>query len=95
MRRDEALAILKSQQPILQRRFGVEKVGLFGSLARDEARGDSDVDIVVQMAPDLFQMVHVKEALEEAFHAPVDLVRYRERMNAFLKKRIDEEAMYV
>ncbi|MGE4296225.1 MAG: nucleotidyltransferase family protein [Campylobacterales bacterium] len=94
MKRDEALTILKSQMSLLQSRFGVKRAGLFGSVARDEAGADSDIDIVVEMAPDLFLMVHAKEALEAAFHAPVDLVRYRERMNPFLKKRIDQEAVY-
>ena len=95
MRRDEALEILRNQKPILQERFGVSRVGIFGSVARDEAKDDSDVDIVVDMTPDLFLMVHVKELLEEAFHSPVDVIRYREQMNPFLKKRIDREAVYV
>ena len=95
MRRDEALEILRNQKPILQERFGVSRVGIFGSVARDEAKDDSDVDVVVDMTPDLFLMVHVKELLEEAFQAPVDVIRYREQMNPFLKKRIDREAVYV
>ena len=95
MRRDEALEILRNQKPILQERFGVSRIGIFGSVARDEAKDDSDVDVVVDMTPDLFLMVHVKELLEEAFHAPVDVIRYREQMNPFLKKRIDREAVYV
>ena len=95
MRRDEALEILRNQKPILQELFGVSRVGIFGSVARDEAKDDSDVDIVVDMTPDLFLMVHVKELLEEAFHTPVDVIRYREQINPLLKKRIDRETAYV
>ena len=71
-------------------------MGIFGSVARDIVCEGSDVDVVVQMqSPNLFTLVHVKEELEEAFHEPVDIIHYRERMNAFLKKRIDQETIYV
>jgi len=43
----------------------------------------------------LFYLVGIKQVLEEKFQRPVDIVRYRDRMNAFLKKRIDREAVYV
>lgn len=45
--------------------------------------------------PDLFYMVHIKEELEIDYQAKVDIVHYREKMNSFLKKRIDLEAVYV
>jgi hypothetical protein len=45
--------------------------------------------------PNLFTLVHVKEGLEEALHEHVDIVHYRERMNSLLKRRIDQEAVYV
>jgi len=95
MRRVEALSILREVQPICKEQFQVERMGIFGSVARDSAQEGSDVDVVVQMPPDLFAMVHLKEQLEAAFGTPVDLVRYRDRMNPFLKARIEREAVYV
>jgi uncharacterized protein len=94
MNRDEVLAILRRHKPVLERRYGVRRIGVFGSVARDEATGHSDVDVVVEMPPDLYRMVHIKELLEEALDAPVDLVRKREHMNALLRERIDNEAVY-
>jgi hypothetical protein len=38
--------------------------------------------------------VHIKETLEEDFQRPVDIIRYRNSMNHFLKARIDREARY-
>jgi hypothetical protein len=72
-------------------------LGIFGSVARGEAKVTSDVDVVVKMRPppNLFTLVHVKEGLEEALHEHVDIVHYRERMNSLLKRRIDQEAVYV
>jgi len=95
MHRNKALAVLRELHPVLRDHFGVLHLGIFGSVARDEATDDSDIDIVVKMPPDLYLMVHLKAQLEEALHVPVDLVRYRERMNRFLKKRIEAEALYV
>mgnify|MGYP003990387869 CR=1 FL=1 len=77
-------------------KYGVTALGVFGSTARDEASNDSDIDIVVKMKkPDLFYMVHIKEELQEVYHSKVDIIRYREKMNPYLKKRIDNEAVYV
>ena len=40
-------------------------------------------------------MIGIKQDLEETLHAKVDVISYREKMNAFLKNRIDKEAIYV
>ena len=93
---DEVLKILKKRKTAFANNFGVTSIGVFGSLARRENRPDSDVDIVVKMSkPDLFYMVHIKEALENDYQTKVDIVHYRGKMNPFLKRRIDREAVYV
>jgi predicted nucleotidyltransferase len=79
----------------LEERYGVTRLGIFGSVARDEATYKSDVDVVVEMAPDLFGRVSLKEELETILVAKVDLVRYWRRMNHYLKSRIDRDAHYV
>lgn len=94
--RDEALAVLKGFKDEFAERYGISALGIFGSVARAQATETSDVDVVVKMRdPNLFTLVHVKETLEEALHEHVDIVHYRERMNGFLKSRIDREAIYV
>ena len=94
--RDQALVVLRSFKGELEERYGVTRVGIFGSVAREQATDASDVDVVITMRdPNLFTMVHVKEALEEALHEHVDIVHYRENMNQFLKSRIDRDAIYV
>jgi len=90
------LKVLKKRKALFEEKFGVTSIGVFGSLARGELKSDSDVDIVVKMkVPDLFHMVHIKEELEADYQTKVDIVHYREKMNGFLKKRIDIEAVYV
>ena len=93
---DKVLGILKKHKAEFEAAYGVTAIGIFGSLARGETRTGSDVDVVVKMTkPDLFFMVHIKEELEDDYKTRVDIVHYREKMNAFLKKRIDQEAVYV
>ena len=93
---NEVLRGLKKRKAEFEINFGVSAIGVFGSHARGEAKPESDVDIVIKMIkPDLFYMVHIKEELEEYYQTKVDIVHYRDKMNAFLKKRIDLEAVYV
>ena len=77
-------------------RYDIVRLGLFGSRAHDRFDENSDVDIVVVLGkPDLFNLIGIKQDLEETFQRHVDIVRYRETMNPFLKKRIEKEALYV
>jgi predicted nucleotidyltransferase len=96
MNRTEVLQILARHQEDLAHRYGVTRLGIFGSVARGEATETSDVDIMIEMEkPDLFFMVHIKQELEDALHCPVDIVHYRPHMNSYLKKQINKDGVYV
>jgi len=95
MHRDQILEILHHYKNEFAEQYGILSIGVFGSVGRDEAGDNSDVDVVIRIAqPDLFMLVGIKNDLEERLHRRVDLVTYREKMNQFLKKRIDLEAIY-
>lgn len=71
-------------------------MGVFGSVARDEATANSDVDIVVKIKiPNPYIIVHIKEDIEDQLQLSVDIVRLRDRINPFLKKRIEQDVVYV
>jgi uncharacterized protein len=93
--REAVLRGLKDIKPELERQYGVTRIGIFGSVARNDATAISDVDIVVEMAPDMLKRARLKAVLESLFRKDVDVVRYWKGMNRFLKKRIDDEALYV
>lgn len=94
--RSHVLEVLRNIKPTLHKKYGVTRLGIFGSVAREQATEKSDVDVVMEMKqPNLFTSVNIKEELEIALNAPVDLVRYRARMNVYLKARIEREAVYV
>jgi len=78
-----------------QKKYSIIAIGIFGSASRDSFNDKSDIDVVVELGnPDLFNLIGIKQDLEERFQCPVDVVRYREKMNGFLKRRIDQEAVY-
>jgi predicted nucleotidyltransferase len=94
--RERALSLLRSCKHDVEQRYGVTAIGLFGSIARDQETETSDIDVVVQLQnPDLYTLVHIKEDLEAAFHRHVDVIHYRARMNPYLKRCIEEDAVYV
>ncbi len=55
------LNYLKEHYSEFKNKYNVEKIGLFGSYARDEATENSDIDIFVKMKPSLFDMVAIKK----------------------------------
>lgn len=90
------LEVLHRFKEIKQVEYGIRRLGVFGSVARDCITDSSDVDVVVELErPDLFVLVGIKQDLEELLARSVDIVHYRDRMNAFLKARIQQEAVYV
>lgn len=96
MRRDDVLAILRRFKQDYADKYGILEIGVFGSVARDEAREDSDVDICIKTkTPNPFLLVHIKEDIERLTHKNVEIVRVREKMNPFLRERIEKEGCYV
>jgi|GEM_PF-305606 len=91
----EILTYLKILKPILNKEYGVSKIGIFGSFARNQAQLSSDIDIVVEMQPDILKRIRIKQSLEEYFGREVDVVRYWQGMNPYLKGQIDRDAHYV
>jgi uncharacterized protein len=77
--RDEILDLLKSLKSDLTTRYKVRSIGVFGSVARREARKDSDVDILVDFkeGADLFDLIDLSQYLEEKIGTHVDLATPR------------------
>lgn len=95
MKRETIIQYLSAQKPEFEQKFGVTKMGLFGSYARGQNHKGSDIDIVVELKkPDLLTLVGIKQKIEEDLGTEVDVVRNRERMNRTLKKRIERDVVY-
>ncbi|MBC7217564.1 MAG: nucleotidyltransferase domain-containing protein [Candidatus Caldatribacterium sp.] len=96
MRREDVLAFLQAHKEELMREFQLRRIGLFGSFARGENNEQSDIDIVVEMEePDLFKISRLEEKLTNALGRKVDVLRLRKNMDALLRKRVENESLYV
>lgn len=93
MRRDDVLRILAEHRDELTN-FGVGSIALFGSVARGEARAESDVDLLVEFNQPvgLFEFVDLKHYLEELLGCSVDLVT-RDSLKRQVRDRILKEAI--
>ena len=88
--RDQVLAFLRKHKSELQSRFGVTRLGLVGSYARNEAKEDSDIDLVVSMQSEntfrsFFGLLHF---LQDNLHERIDLAT-----EASLKPLVKETVM--
>jgi putative addiction module CopG family antidote len=81
------------EKPLRER--GLASLALFGSFVRGAARPDSDVDVLVEVAPDLqfslVDLVSVKDYLEDRLGQPVDVVT-REGLEPVIRERVLREA---
>lgn len=96
-RRAEVMQVLAAHRDELAR-MGVASLALFGSVARDEARPDSDVDLLVAFDPSrsvgLFEFLDVQHHLERVLGAKVDLVS-RDSIKRQIRDRILGEQLPV
>lgn len=85
MGKAEVLAVLRANASAL-RGLGVAHLALFGSVARDEADADSDIDLIIAGPPErpmtLVRMARAQEALERLLGRKVDLIAAQGLENA-------------
>ncbi len=94
--KEHIIALLKKYKKEQSKRFGVTKIGVFGSVARGSAEEGSDIDIVVELSKrNLLNRIGLKMSLEDFFGMPVDVVAYREDLSPLLKERITKDVVYV
>lgn len=92
----EALSLLRESKPVLAARYGVTELALFGSTARNAARSDSDVDVLVSFdGPATSERYFgVQFYLEDLLGRPVDLVTTK-ALRPELRPYIEREAVHV
>ncbi len=95
MRCEDILKILAEHRNEIGTRFGVASLSLFGSVARDEAAAESDVDILVTFiqTPGIFHFLELKEYLENLLQCSVDLVT-RNALKKQFREQILKEALH-
>ena len=96
MGRDDVLDQLRQHKPELQRRFGVQRLALFGSHARSQAREGSDVDVLVAFdgPASSARYFGVQFYLEDLLGCPADLVT-ETALRPELRHFVERDALHV
>ena len=95
MDKEKVLAILRQFKKDYATEYHLLSLGIFGSVARDEAQPESDVDVVFETdQPNLFRTASMKVELENLLAHEADLIRLREKMDERLKNQIQKEAVF-
>ena len=93
--KEEYLDILRKYLDLKSKVYGIVKIGIFGSVARNEQTEDSDVDVCVEMEPKVYMVVRLKRFLEDLLQCSVDVIRLHKHINPYLLDEIDREGIYV
>ena len=88
------LAFLRENKDFLHSKFGVTKIGLFGSYVRGEQTLASDIDILIETSDNSFKTwFDLKEFLELRFNKKTDVIDIK-GLRTFIRRMIDEEVIY-
>ncbi|HOV14637.1 MAG TPA: nucleotidyltransferase family protein [Spirochaetota bacterium] len=96
MNRQDILQKLRENREVFER-YGIKKIGLFGSYARNEATEDSDIDLIYEndseKSMSYIDFVELDEYLTKSFNKKVELVNYK-YMNPIIKKNSEKDFIY-
>jgi predicted nucleotidyltransferase len=94
----DILKFLVEQKSFFQQEFQIIKIGLFGSYARGEQSEKSDIDLIVEFAPNTSQLfekkAQLKSILKKKFNKDVDICREK-YIKPYFKNQILNSAIYV
>jgi predicted nucleotidyltransferase len=91
--KQECIKRILANADVIMNDYGVRSLRLFGSLARNEQHESSDVDVFVDMPPHIYQIIGLKDFLEELLDCRVDLIRKHQNNNAFLLEQIEKDGV--
>jgi len=96
MTKNNILEYLKKHKQEFSSEFGITKLGLFGSYARNEEHKDSDIDLIIDIeAKDIYEKkIEFKKRLEKEFNTKVDIAREK-YLKPLARKEILKEVCYV
>jgi len=95
MTKNDILETLKKEKLYLQETYEVDKIGLFGSYAKDTQTQDSDIDIYVEFKHKTFRNIAgLWVYLEEIYNKKIDLLHKHKRSKGAIFESIQKEVIY-
>ena len=93
---EEILTILDHTRPELERRFGVRRIGLYGSFSHGTQTEDSDIDLIVELKEPKFDaLAGLYIYMEQVLGREVDIRRLSKKIDTPFMRRIEGEALFV
>ncbi len=92
----EIKEILRKHKVLLEQKYKVKNIGIFGSCARGDENNTSDIDILVDFIepPDMFEFIQLENFLSSILSVKVDLVT-RKALKPLIKGDILKETVYI
>jgi len=95
MTKIEILNKLTDNKSYIQNKFEVDKIGLFGSYAKNKQTEDSDIDIYVEFKNKTFDnLAGLWNYLEELYHKKIDLFHKHKNNNKVIISNIQKDVIY-
>jgi predicted nucleotidyltransferase len=95
MTKNDILKALKEKKTYMQQTYEVEKIGLFGSYAKDKQNDSSDIDIYVEFKNKKFRNISgLWVYLEELYNKKVDLLHKHKNSKGAIFEAIQKEVIY-
>lgn len=94
---EEIVEYLKRNKGVLYNKFGVTRMGIFGSFVRDEQTGSSDIDIIVEIEKgrkNIHSFLQLKRFLEKELEKKIDL-GFEHSLKPIVRDKIREQIIYV
>lgn len=95
---ETVLQTLRELFPSLQQQYQIKNLGLFGSVSRNEATATSDIDLLIELQPDitygLLTFCHLENLLSETLGKKVDLV-IKDNLKPSIRENIIQEVIYL
>ncbi|WP_455621571.1 nucleotidyltransferase family protein [Parabacteroides sp.] len=94
--KEEYIELLRDYFQNKAKAYGVVRMALFGSVARNEQTDSSDIDIAYEGKADILLRCRMKQELEALLNCKVDIIRLREQLaNTEFLRNISKDLLYV
>ena len=93
----EIIEILRDYKARSAEKYGIETLGLFGSVARGEQNEKSDIDVFIKLRKtSYYTLMDIKDDFKaNPFKEKVDLITLHETMRALFRRKIEQDAIYL
>lgn len=96
MNKEEIRKKIASQLPLLRQKYKVKRLGIFGSVVRNQQRKESDLDMLVEFTSPIgfFDFIRLENFLTKALNQRVDLIS-KKAIKPAIKNDVLKETIYV